>query len=209
MSPTGVISGTPQQAGTFSFSAQVIDSSSHAAQKAFSITINRAALSVATTTLGPGIRGTPFSQQLIAGGGTPPYHWGLASGPLPASLSLDEGTGLVSGTPSVTGTFVITVSVSDAASGTSLKALQLLVVGPDSVPQIGGVRYKPTAKLIVRGVHFDSGAMLLVDGASVNSVVLSDSAISAKGLALGSGTHQIVVVNSNGVGSSAFSLIVN
>jgi hypothetical protein len=210
LSPAGAITGTPQQAGTFSFSAQVIDSSSHAAQKPFTISINRAALTVATATLGPGIKGTPYSQQLVAAGGMPPYHWGLASGQLPEGLGLDPGTGLLSGTPSVTGTFAIALSLSDAASGTSLKTLQLLVVAPNSVPQIAGVRYKtPGGKLIVRGAHFDPAATLLVDGTSFSSVVQSDTTIMARGLALGTGTHQVLVINSNGVPSAPFSLSVN
>jgi hypothetical protein len=211
LGPAGVISGTPQQAGTFSFSAQVIDSSAHAAQKPFTITINRAPLSVATTTLGTAVKGTPYSQQLAAGGGMPPYRWGLASGQLPDGLSLDSGTGLLSGTPSVTGMFVITLSVSDAASGTSLKSLQLLVVSAAAVPQVNGVRYKaPAGKLIVRGAHIDQGATLVVDGAGVSSsVVQSDTLIMTKGLTLGAGPHQVEVINSNGLSSLPFSFTVN
>src|SRR5262249_61163931 len=70
---SGVITGIPVLAGTFNFSAQVTDSSAHAAQKAFSITISPAPLAVATATLKAGVKGIPYSQQLIAAGGTPPY----------------------------------------------------------------------------------------------------------------------------------------
>jgi hypothetical protein len=210
LSPAGVISGTPLLAGTFSFSAQVTDSSSHAAQKAFSITISPAALTVATASLKGGIKGVAFSQQLVAGGGTPPYRWGLSSGQLPAGLSLDAGTGVISGTPLVTGTFAISVSVSDMTAAMALKALQLVVVGPDAVPQIDNVRYKgAAAKLVVRGAHFDSGATLMIDGSGVNAVVQSDEAILAKGLPLASGPHQVIVINSNGVASPPFSLSLN
>jgi hypothetical protein len=210
LDPAGIISGTPVLSGTFTFSAQVVDSSSHAAQKQFSITINRAPLTMVTSILEPGVKGTQYSQQLIAGGGTPPYLWSLTRGQLPDGLSLDTSMGRISGAPLVTGTFPISVGVSDTASGTSVKTLQLLVVGPGSVPQISGARYKPAgAKLMVRGAHFDPGAALMVDGSAINSVVQSDGAILSKGLSLSSGTHQLVVMNSNGVASSPFSLPVN
>jgi hypothetical protein len=158
--------------------------------------------------LNTGIKGSPFSQQLVAGGGTPPYRWSLASGQLPAGLALDPGTGVLSGTPLVTGAFPISVSVSDATSGTALKALQIMVVGPDSVPEISAARYKGT-KLVVRGAHFDSGATLMIDGSAASSIVQSDQAIVSKGLSLASGSHQIIVINAGGIASSAFSLTVN
>jgi hypothetical protein len=209
-SQAGVISGIPLVAGTFTFSVQVIDSSSHAAQKAVSVTINEAALTVATAALRPGIKGIPYSQQLLGAGGMPPYRWAVTSGQLPDGLSLDAGAGVLSGTPSVTGTFGITISVSDAASQVAPKTLQLLVVGTDSVPQITGARYKAAGgKLLVRGAHFDSGATLTVDGSTVSIVVQSDAAILCKGVSLAGGTHLVVVVNSNGVASSQFSLTLN
>jgi hypothetical protein len=208
LSSSGVITGTPLLAGTFNFSAQVTDSSLHAAQKAFSITISPGPLTVGTAALKTGVKGSPFSQQLVAAGGTPPYHWNVASGPLPSGLTLDPVTGMLSGTPLATGTFQVSVAVTDATSGTALKALQLIVVGPESVPEISGARYKGT-KLVVRGAHFDAGATLMIDGSAVMGTVQSDQAIVSKGLSLASGTHQVVVVNSNGIASSAFGLTVN
>ena len=210
LSPTGVITGTPLIAGTFGFSAQVIDSSMHAAQRAFSITITPGLLEVVTASLKPGVKGASFSQQLTAAGGLPPYRWALASGQLPAGLGLDSATGVLSGTPSATGRFSISVSVSDAAAGTAVRPLEILVVDQDSVPQISSVKYKtPAGKLIVRGIRFDSGATLMIDGSVVRTIFQSEEAVLSKGLLLASGTHQVVVIDSNGVASSPFSLTLN
>ena len=60
-----------------------------------------------------GVQGQPYSQQLSASGGNLPYTWS-ASG-LPAGLSIDPNTGLISGTPTTAGLVNVTVSVTDTA----------------------------------------------------------------------------------------------
>ncbi len=67
-------------------------------------------VTVTTATPLPGATvGTPYSQSLAAAGGTGPYTWALASGSLPAGLSLSSA-GVVSGTPTARGTFAFSVS---------------------------------------------------------------------------------------------------
>lgn len=60
--------------------------------------------------------GTPASVQLSASGGTAPYTWSAAG--LPAGLSLDTASGLVSGTPTAPGAFTATVTATDSVSAT-------------------------------------------------------------------------------------------
>lgn len=43
--------------------------------------------------------GVPYSAQLTAQGGTPPIVWSVISGSLPAGLTLDGPSGIISGTP--------------------------------------------------------------------------------------------------------------
>jgi Putative Ig domain len=56
-------------------------------------------LSVSTSSLPQGQVGANYSTPLAATGGTPPYHWSLASGALPAGLTL-AASGTITGTPS-------------------------------------------------------------------------------------------------------------
>ena len=94
--------------------------------------------SVATLDLVAGEKGVAYSAQLAAIDGTPPYTWSLVSGPLPAGLSLSSG-GLLSGTPSATGTFGFTVRVTDGSARTADRALSLVIVSSGSgLPALPG-----------------------------------------------------------------------
>lgn len=122
---TGIISGTPIVAGTFSFSVMVSDSGSPSQSKsiATSITIASTQLAIATTTLASGLNGATYSQTLHATGGTPSYSWKLASGSLPNGLSLVSTSGVISGTPTAAGTYAFTISVSDSGNPVQSKSL--------------------------------------------------------------------------------------
>jgi hypothetical protein len=123
---TGVISGTPTASGTVNFTVTVTDSETPTAKTAtanLSIVVNPA-LSVTTTSLAAGVIGTTYSQTLAAAGGITPYTWAVTTGSLPAGLSLNSSTGVISGTPSgnFTGTTNFTVTVTDNESPTKKTA---------------------------------------------------------------------------------------
>jgi putative Ig domain-containing protein len=71
-------------------------------------------LSIATNALASGIVGTAYADGLSASGGVPPYTWVIASGVLPPGLTLDPGTGRITGTPAQSGSFDFIVEVADA-----------------------------------------------------------------------------------------------
>lgn len=68
----------------------------------------------------PGTVGVPFTETLIASGGTPPYAYAVAPGySLPPGLTLDPATGIISGTPTTAGTFNIAYMVTDSLGNTA------------------------------------------------------------------------------------------
>ena len=76
------------------------------------------------TTLPAALVGVSYSSTLQAVGGKAPLTWSLAPGSaLPAGLTLSSG-GVISGTPSASGSFSFTVKVTDATSGTPQSANQ-------------------------------------------------------------------------------------
>ena len=70
-------------------------------------------LEVLPTTLPNGVEGESYTQTLWAEG-QEPFLWQLASGSLPAGLSLDENNGMIFGIPTASGTYDFTVAVGDA-----------------------------------------------------------------------------------------------
>ena len=135
-STTGALTGTPTASGNFAATIQVTDSRSQTAQKPLTFTISDSAappvppVVVATSTLPAATKGVPFSQQLSATGGKSPYTWTVTEGGLPAGMALASATGIMSGTPGVTGSFSFTVTATDSESRTGSKPLSVNVVAP-------------------------------------------------------------------------------
>ncbi len=120
LSTSGLLSGTPTTAGSFTFTVQVEDASATPglAQATFSVTINpnpAQAVAITTGALPTGTVGHAYLAQLQAAGGTAPYAWAVVAGALPGGLALSP-TGSISGTPGAEGSFAFTVEVADASA---------------------------------------------------------------------------------------------
>lgn len=111
-SKTGLLTGTPTTAGTFSFTLQVSDSTGATTSQSFSVTIHPALAFSTTSPLPPGTTGVNYSQTFAATGGLAPYTF--SSNDTPPGLTL-SAAGVLSGIP-VAGTFPFTVSVTDATT---------------------------------------------------------------------------------------------
>ena len=91
-----------------------------------------APLSITTTSLPTGTAGTTYSPTLLtATGGTSPYRWSATG--LPAGLTLSP-TGVLAGTPSVSGTTDATIVISDSASETAAKTIPITTANPGQPP---------------------------------------------------------------------------
>jgi hypothetical protein len=85
------------------------------ATQTFSLTAEGALTITTTSPLPDAIAGKPYSVQLAASGGVSPYTWGATGGSLPAGISLSS-SGMLSGTPTSTGSFSFTVQATDSGA---------------------------------------------------------------------------------------------
>lgn len=80
-----------------------------------SISVAAPTLVITTTVCPDATVGVAYSCQVAVTGGTAPYTYAVTTGTLPAGLSLDGSTGLISGTPTTSGTSTFTVTVTDSS----------------------------------------------------------------------------------------------
>jgi len=134
---TGQITGTPTTAGTFSFTAKVVDSSSpqESATANLSIVIN-GALTITTQSLPDGVLTTPYNQSVNASGGLTPYNWSITSGSLPLGLnySTNSNSMVITGTPTTAGTYPFQVTVTDSESPQVVVNANFTIVVVNSAP---------------------------------------------------------------------------
>lgn len=120
---TGVLTGTPTSAGNFGFTVQATDANSVKTIKP--LTLNVLTLpNVSTSTLTDAYVGSPYNQTLTGTGGKSPYSWSIA-GILPAGLTLNPATGVISGTPTAATTTGFTIQVNDKNNKTANKTLAI------------------------------------------------------------------------------------
>jgi hypothetical protein len=128
LAPAGEISGTPSEAGAFTFTLQAEDGTG-TAEHVYS-------LSVDTLDSHPRIRtghlpavssGEPYAAQLHAADGNGPAKWSLVSGLLPAGLTLGEN-GLISGRTTDPGWHAFTVRAEDSDRDADQRELALVVL---------------------------------------------------------------------------------
>jgi hypothetical protein len=133
LATNGTIAGTPTSSGSFSFVVQVTDSAApvRTTSKAFTITGNS---KLVITSAAPALTvGVSTNSQFTTSGGTPPYSWAVASGTLPSGLSL-TASGVLSGTPTKTGSFTATVAVTDSQAQSASSVLQFTVASAGAPP---------------------------------------------------------------------------
>ncbi|OQW31993.1 MAG: hypothetical protein A4E20_02375 [Nitrospira sp. SG-bin2] len=123
LNPSGVISGTPNSAGTVQITVQVTDNAGLSATGVLSITVTSVAqpLSITTTAADPlpaGVVGQPYAGPTIqAAGGTPPYTWSIEPTPHPYGFVIGSGTGVLSGGVSQSeASIAVTVVVRDSSN---------------------------------------------------------------------------------------------
>src|SRR6059058_5935964 len=152
-----------------------------------------------------GTIGVPYSYQITADQVIPSGGWGAT--PLPAGLSVNA-TGLISGTPTVVGTFSITLSATNG-NGTGTGPLTLTI---NAVPTIGSLSPTcttaggPQFTLTVNGTNFVAGSTVRWSGTALATTFVSTTQLTATVPAVliaTAGTASLTVVTPCGGTSNA------
>ncbi|WP_176887852.1 putative Ig domain-containing protein [Acidovorax sp. JMULE5] len=185
LSAGGVLSGTPTGGGSFNFTITATDSSAspgpYAGSQSYTLVIASPTLVLAPSTLPDGTRTVAYSDVLTASGGTAPYSYAVTAGALPGGLTLTTG-GVLSGTPTATGTFNFSVTATDSSTGT----------GPYSVTRNYTMVVADAAPVASNSVHTvaygsaNNTVPLSLSGGPVASLAITTPA--AHGTAVVSGT---------------------
>ncbi|MBI3894883.1 MAG: putative Ig domain-containing protein [Acidobacteria bacterium] len=202
---TGLISGTPTVTGTFSVGLSATNAGG-TGTATLNLTINPPPPIITSSLSITGTSGTTFSYT-ITGTNSPTSY--SASG-LPAGLSIDTATGVISGTATVTGTFNVTISATNAG-GTTTVTLTLTVNPPppvitSSLSASGTVGTAFSYQITATNNPTSFGASGLPGGLSVNTAT---GEISGTPTTAGTFPVTISATNAGGTGTATLNLTIN
>ncbi|MDF3980797.1 putative Ig domain-containing protein [Luteibacter sp. PPL554] len=214
MDTNGAISGTPTQSGTFTFVVQVTDSTPSnnntpaTAQRNYTLQITPApTITVSPASIANATYGQAYSQTFSASGGTGPYTF-TPSGSIPPGLTFSGNQ--LSGTPTATGTFNVTIRATDQDGYTGQTAYTLTVS-----PSVPGAPTGVNASASPGAASVSFAAPANNGGAAITSYTVtsnpggitatgSGSPIQVTGLTNGvSYTFTVAATNTAGTGASS------
>jgi hypothetical protein len=187
------------------YSVTVLSGNGCTATASTSVISTTAAVTIINPTLSPATVGQAVNQPFVASGGTAPYSYSVASGNLPPGLGL-ASTGVLSGTPTQSGSFTITVRGQDVSSCSGVSAPYVLTVNEAAspVPTLTGLTASPASVCVGSVTTFTA----MVGNVTGNySYTLTNGTSSTSGSGTGTAFNQSLTVTDSGV--QAFTLTVS
>lgn len=123
-------SGTPTQAGDANIGVSVRDAAGATASKSFLLRIKADGLTIITETLPDGVEGQTYGTGVTSEGGRAPFTWSIINGSIPPGVVFNPATGNFDGTPTISGSYSLTVEVVDATGASSRRSYTFEVRPP-------------------------------------------------------------------------------
>ncbi len=215
LSSAGVLSGTPTVTGTFPFTVTATDANECTGTQAYTLVVECPVITVSPATLGNGTAGVAYGPvTLTQAGGVGAATYAVTAGALPAGVTLTTA-GVLSGTPTVTGTFSFTVTATDANGCMGTRALTLVIdcpviaVSPASLANAtAGAAYGPVTLTQTGGVGTVTYAVTV--GALPTGVTLTTAGVlTGTPTVTGTFSFTVTATDANGcTGTRAYTLVV-
>jgi uncharacterized repeat protein (TIGR03803 family) len=212
LSSSGLVSGTPMGSGpSYTFTVTATDSIGGSGSRTYTIVIYPAVAITVSTLTDWTVTVPSYNQTIGVSGGSAPYSFGVTAGTLPSGLALGGGTGLLSGTPSVTGNYMFTLTVADLLGGSASQSYTV-TINPGVVITTsilaGGTRGVPYLQTLTAN---GGTGMETFTGAAPDGLTLSANGIlSGIPVAAGSFTFTVTAVDAvGGTTSKTFNLMIS
>jgi hypothetical protein len=212
LSTGGVLSGTPTQTGSFPISVTATDSNLCTGTAAATVIINCPAIPVSPATIPSGTAGVPYTASFSETGGVGTVVF-TESGTLPAGVTLSGA--VLSGTPTQTGSFPISVTATDKNGCTGSASYTLVIncptlnVSPAGVPQgTAGVVYSSTTFTQTGGV----GTITFSESGTLPTGITLSTGGLLSGTPTQTGSFPITVTATDKnacAGSAGYTLVIN
>lgn len=207
---TGIISGTPPNAGALQVPVSLRDSTGAVFSRTYTLNVING-LTITTSSLASYTSGVPYLDTLTAAGGTPPYHWDVTVGTLPPPLTLNPLTGQITGTPVAQGAFQFTIHVTDAVGSVATKVFTIapgLNITTTSLP--GGALTQPYSQTLAATGGVAPLTWTIASGALPPPLALNPATgvISGTPTSAGNFAFDVVVTDASG-GVARRSLTIN
>jgi hypothetical protein len=128
---TGVISGTPTTAGTYTLTTKVVDKNGKTDTAVCTLVVLPAPIDLqcGSCSSGKANVGQSYSSSPAVTGGIGSQTYSLYRCSLPPGLSLSTSTGVISGTPTLAGSYTFTLKVVDSKGTSDTASCTIVVVG--------------------------------------------------------------------------------
>jgi len=210
LSTAGVLSGTPMQGGTFPIVVTVTDSNGCTGTSAtYTLIITCPVITVNNPANANGIAGSAFSETFTQSGGIGTITYTLATGTLPTGLTLSTA-GVLSGTPTQTGSFPITVTATDQNGCTGTGTTYTIVIACQTITVNNPANANGTANSPFSETFTNTGAIGSVTYSLASGTLPAGLTLSSAGVLSGTPTQTgsfpitVTVTDANGcTGTSA------
>ncbi|MGH9799819.1 MAG: Ig domain-containing protein, partial [Blastocatellia bacterium] len=213
LSAMGLLSGAPTMSGSYPITVRVTDGNTCFGERGYTLVIgNCPTINITPNNLPSGLLNAAYNQALTASGGTPNYTFAVTGGALPGGVSLSSA-GVLSGSPTVVGSYNFTVTATDQAGCTGTKNYTLVIcptitVNPATLPNgtVGSAYNQILSAAGGFGSHSFSFSGTLPTGLTLDSAGVLSGSPSATGIF----NFTVTAMDTNScIGTRAYTVVIS